>query len=142
MASTAWRAASADSNPSLSSAKAARASASSGGSGRPMSVVSRPRSPARTWAGPPLRWMAGKPIIGISAFPRLVDTSIGRTLLHTASRFYVDSVVRAGGVPVVLPVIDPADIGPMIAAIDGLVITGGGDVQPSRSGAKPGPRTP
>jgi putative glutamine amidotransferase len=84
---------------------------------------------------------AVKPVIGISAFPRLVDTSIGRTLLHTASRFYVDSVVRAGGVPVVLPVIDPDDIDSMIGAIDGLVITGGGDVQPSRYGAKPVPET-
>ena len=82
-----------------------------------------------------------KPIIGISAFPRIVETSIGRTLLHTASRFYVDSVVRAGGVPVVLPVIDPTDVDSMIAAIDGLVLTGGGDVQPSRYGAKPIPET-
>jgi putative glutamine amidotransferase len=78
-----------------------------------------------------------KPVIGISAFPRLVDTSIGRTLLHTASRFYVDSVVRAGGVPVVLPIVDPEDVLPMIEAVDGLVITGGGDVQPARYGAKP-----
>ena len=82
-----------------------------------------------------------KPVIGISAFPRIVETSIGRTLLHTASRFYVESVVRAGGVPVVLPVIDPTDVDSMIGAIDGLVLTGGGDVQPSRYGAKPIPET-
>jgi len=80
-----------------------------------------------------------KPVIGISAFPRIVETSIGRTLLHTASRFYVESVVRAGGVPVVLPVIDPTDVDSMIGAIDGLVLTGGGDVQPSRYGANPIP---
>src|SRR5207244_5656662 len=81
------------------------------------------------------------PVIGTSAFPRIVETSIGRTLLHTASRFYVDSVVRAGGVPVVLPVIDPADIGPLIAGSDGLVIPGAGDVRPWRYGAKRLPET-
>jgi putative glutamine amidotransferase len=82
-----------------------------------------------------------KPVIGISAFPRVVETSIGRTLVHTASRFYVESVVRAGGVPVVLPVVDADDVLPLIAVVDGLVITGGGDVQPSRYHAKPIPET-
>jgi putative glutamine amidotransferase len=81
-----------------------------------------------------------KPVIGISAFPRLVDTSIGRTLLHTASRFYVDSVTRAGGVPVVLPVVT-SEVGALLDVVDGLVITGGGDVQPSRYGAQPVPET-
>jgi putative glutamine amidotransferase len=82
-----------------------------------------------------------KPVIGISAFPRLVDTSIGRTLLHTASRFYVDSVTRAGGLPVILPIVDPGDVAPLLAVVEGLVLTGGGDVQPSRYGAKPIPET-
>jgi putative glutamine amidotransferase len=82
-----------------------------------------------------------KPVIGISAYPRIVDTSIGRTLLHTTSRFYVDSVARAGGVPVILPVVDRDDVEAMIGAVDGIVLTGGGDVQPSRYGAKPIPET-
>ena len=78
-----------------------------------------------------------KPVIGISAFPRTVETSLGPTLLHTASRFYVESVERAGGLPVVLPVMDPEAVEGLIGAVHGLLLTGGGDIQPSRYGAKP-----
>lgn len=78
-----------------------------------------------------------KPVIGISAYPRIVETSIGPTLLHTASRFYVESVERAGGIPVVLPVGDPDDVDGVFDVVDGLLLTGGGDVQPSRYGAQP-----
>ena len=82
-----------------------------------------------------------KPVIGISAYPRLVETSVGATLLHTASRHYVESVERAGGVPVVLPVMEPDAVDDVIVAVDGVLLTGGGDVQPSRYGAKPLPET-
>lgn len=78
-----------------------------------------------------------KPIIGISAFPRVVETATGLTLLHTASRHYVEGVVRAGGVPVVLPVVLPSDVEALLSAVDGLLITGGGDLAPSRYHAKP-----
>jgi putative glutamine amidotransferase len=78
-----------------------------------------------------------KPVIGISAFPRLVDTSLGATLLHTTSRFYVESVERAGGVPVVLPVMSPEAVEDVLPAIHGVLLSGGGDVQPARYGAKP-----
>ena len=50
---------------------------------------------------------AGRPVIGITAYPRMVETATGPALLHTVSRFYVESVERAGGVPVILPVLDP-----------------------------------
>lgn len=80
---------------------------------------------------------APKPVIGISAFPRVVETATGPTLLHTASRHYVDGVVRAGGLPVILPVIEPSDVEWAIDAVDGVLVTGGGDVAPSRYGAQP-----
>jgi putative glutamine amidotransferase len=78
-----------------------------------------------------------RPVIGISAYPRVVETSTGATLLHTASRFYVEGVERAGGVPVVLPVLPPELVDDLIPAVDGVLLTGGGDVQPSRYRAKP-----
>jgi putative glutamine amidotransferase len=78
-----------------------------------------------------------RPVIGISAFPRVVETATGPTLLHTSSRHYVESVVRAGGVPVILPVIDPEDVPSALSAVHGILVTGGGDVQPSRYRAHP-----
>ncbi|HEX2274130.1 MAG TPA: gamma-glutamyl-gamma-aminobutyrate hydrolase family protein [Acidimicrobiales bacterium] len=78
-----------------------------------------------------------KPVIGISAYPRLVETSLGATLLHTTSRFYVESVERAGGVPVVLPVMSPEAVDDVLPVVHGVLLSGGGDIQPSRYGAKP-----
>jgi putative glutamine amidotransferase len=77
------------------------------------------------------------PVIGISAYPRVVETVTGPTVLHTASRHYVESVVRAGGLPVILPVVDPEDVPNILSVIHGILVTGGGDVQPSRYRAHP-----
>jgi gamma-glutamyl-gamma-aminobutyrate hydrolase PuuD len=82
-----------------------------------------------------------KPLVGISAYPRRTELPIGPVLLHTASRFYVDAVSRAGGLPVVLPVLDPAEAPELVGAVQGLVLTGGGDVEPSRYGAAPASET-
>ena len=47
---------------------------------------------------------------------------------------YVDAVRAAGGVPVLLT---PGDVSPdeLLARLDGLVLSGGGDLEPQRSGA-------
>lgn len=81
------------------------------------------------------------PRVGVSGHPRIVDTVVGPTLLHTASRFYVDSVRRAGGLPLVLPVLAPGDVPELLDAVDALVLTGGGDVCPSSYGAERWPET-
>jgi len=81
------------------------------------------------------------PLIGLSAYPRVVDIVPEPTLLHTASRNYVDCVVRAGGVPVVLPVVDPALAADMVGRLDGLILTGGGDVDPAAYGEAASPQT-
>ena len=78
-----------------------------------------------------------KPVIGITAYPRVVETATGPARLHTSSRFYVEGVERAGGVPVILPAMDPSGVESVLARIDGVLLTGGGDVQPSRYGARP-----
>jgi putative glutamine amidotransferase len=81
------------------------------------------------------------PMIGVSAYPRVVDIVPKPTLLHTVSRNYVDSVVRAGGVPVVLPVVDPALAADVVGRLDGLILTGGGDVDPAAYGEAASPHT-
>ncbi len=80
---------------------------------------------------------AVRPVIGITAYPRVLDVKTGPTLLHTVSRFYIESIDRAGGLPLILPVMDPESVEDALACVDGILLTGGGDVQPSRYGALP-----
>lgn len=53
---------------------------------------------------------------------------------------YVDAVVRAGGVPLLLPPVGHA-YEELLDALDGLVLAGGADLDPSRYGDTPDPRT-
>ena len=80
-----------------------------------------------------------RPRIALGAYPRTVDISTGPTLLHTLSSFYVDAVSRAGGVPVILPVSEPALAADALGGVAGLVLAGGGDVDPSMYGQPPEP---
>ncbi len=54
---------------------------------------------------------------------------------------YADSVARSGGAPVLLPAQEPAAAHDVVARLDGLVVTGGADVDPGRYGAEPDPAT-
>jgi putative glutamine amidotransferase len=74
-----------------------------------------------------------KPRIGLTTTPAAVD---GRRV-EQVNQTYVDAVVRAGGLPFVLPVLDPDDAASALLALDGLLLTGGGDVEPSLYGALP-----
>ena len=67
------------------------------------------------------------PLIGITTYAVNAQGSI--PLPHE----YVDSVRRAGGIPVLIPPGEPQLIDVMLR-IDGLVLAGGGDVCPSRYG--------
>ncbi|WP_346619275.1 gamma-glutamyl-gamma-aminobutyrate hydrolase family protein [Blastococcus montanus] len=55
-------------------------------------------------------------------------------------RSYVDVVARVGGSPLLLPPVDEVDPD-VLGVLDGLVLSGGGDVDPARYGAEPHPRT-
>lgn len=71
-----------------------------------------------------------RPLIGISAN----TADIGLTL----RRVYCDQIVRAGGVPMVLPPVDDAEVLiNMFEGIDGLVLTGGADYNPLWYGEQP-----
>jgi putative glutamine amidotransferase len=85
-----------------------------------------------------------RPTVGIAAHQVLVDES-GFTLLHFAAAVpYVKAVQRAGAIPVILPIIDPADraeLDAVLDAVDAVVVTGGCDVEPARYGAELAPET-
>src|SRR5947207_3197532 len=50
---------------------------------------------------------------------------------------YVRAVEAAGGVPVVMPPLAPADVPALVARLDGLLLSGGPDLAPEAYGAKP-----
>ncbi len=68
--------------------------------------------------------MPPAPLIGITA--DLAKNDVGR-LRHQVNETYIDCVVRAGGVPIVLPAI-PAVRLAMLDMLDGVVLTGGDDI--------------
>ncbi len=70
------------------------------------------------------------PVIGITSQRRDVATSYGAQPATTVTLSYSDSVVDAGGVPVVIPILDPKAIPHVVRRLDGILLTGGGDIAP------------
>ncbi|HEX9536586.1 MAG TPA: gamma-glutamyl-gamma-aminobutyrate hydrolase family protein [Streptosporangiaceae bacterium] len=85
-------------------------------------------------AGQPAR-----PVIGLTAYAesaRWAAWHAPATLLPLA---YAEQVAAAGGIPVLLPPV--AGIAAAAGRLDGLLLTGGGDIDPAVYGAEPHPRT-
>lgn len=61
--------------------------------------------------------------------------------IEKVGRGYVDGVVAAGGLPVVLPSLTAPHAASAVSGIDGLVLTGGGDIDPQLYGASREPET-
>lgn len=59
--------------------------------------------------------------------------------IETLGRYYVDGIIAAGGLPVLLPTVDPSLAPVALLHLDGLLLTGGGDVDPAIYGE---PREP
>ena len=84
-----------------------------------------------------------RPVIGLTTYREEAAWGVWHQradLLHTE---YADTVVAAGGVPVLLPpgTDDPDAAAVVIARIDGLIVSGGADVDPARYDAEPHDRT-
>jgi putative glutamine amidotransferase len=73
--------------------------------------------------------LPSRPRIGITAWRRPLATPLGaRTDLYTLGAEYVAAVVSAGGLPLILPHGD--DDEGTLDVLDGLLLSGGGDVDP------------
>jgi putative glutamine amidotransferase len=73
------------------------------------------------------------PRIGITTGPRVHD---GRPF-EGLDRAYAAAVSASGGLPLLLPVLDPVWVDAALDGIDGLLVSGGGDVDPARYGESP-----
>ena len=76
------------------------------------------------------------PVVAVSATSEVVRD---RPQVRLNQR-YVDALQRAGVIPVVVPPLSAAAIEALIERVDGLVLTGGEDVDPSLYGQAPHPR--
>jgi putative glutamine amidotransferase len=80
------------------------------------------------------------PVIGLSAYAVRAAWGVWDTDAVLLPRGYVDGVLRAGGLPVLLPPL-PGVIEQVLPRLDGLLLAGGPDLDPHRYGAQPGPQT-
>jgi putative glutamine amidotransferase len=67
--------------------------------------------------------MGKKPIIGITSHVEL-------DYRHSLSNDYVQSVIQAGGIPIILPIGVDSDVAQLADKMDGLILVGGGDIDP------------
>jgi putative glutamine amidotransferase len=72
------------------------------------------------------------PIIGVTTSSERTDKGVDRAFVNAA---YIRAVERAGGVPLLLtPFHSPAALARFGEHVDGLLLTGGGDIDPARFG--------
>jgi putative glutamine amidotransferase len=74
---------------------------------------------------------AMRPVIGITTRRRIIETKIGSLAAETAELSYTQAVIRAGGVPVGLIPVPEEDANSVLERVDGLVLSGGGDLDPA-----------
>lgn len=85
--------------------------------------------------------METKPVIGITAnLLKIEDKPFHGTERVTVNHGYVNSIIKAGGIPLLLPVIEDKEaIAKLFGFCDGLLLTGGQDVTPSCYNEEPHP---
>jgi putative glutamine amidotransferase len=84
-----------------------------------------------------------KPLIGLTTYLEQAQSGVWDVQAAFLPRVYFDAVNRAGGIAVLLPPqpVDADAAASVLATLDGLIITGGKDVNPARYGQEPHPTT-
>lgn len=78
------------------------------------------------------------PVIGITASPRTTVVADRELRTEAVTEFYVQTLVQAGAVPVILPVHGPLSEA-VLDWLDAVALTGGGDIDPTLYGQEPRP---
>lgn len=80
-----------------------------------------------------------RPIIGLTSYRQRAQTGVWDVTASFLPAVYIDAVTKAGGIAVLLPPQEPVDVQvatQVVTGLDGLIVTGGGDVAPERYGAE------
>jgi gamma-glutamyl-gamma-aminobutyrate hydrolase PuuD len=80
-----------------------------------------------------------KPLIGLSSYCEQAKWGVWDLRATLLPQTYLDAVAGAGGVPILLPPMPDVEVA--VDRLDGLIISGGPDVEPDRYGAERGPHT-
>ncbi|MDO9498433.1 MAG: gamma-glutamyl-gamma-aminobutyrate hydrolase family protein [Nocardioides sp.] len=82
------------------------------------------------------------PVIGLTTYREPAVWGVWKQPADLLPTQYADAVAATGGLPVLLPpVAGTGAADAVVARLDGLVVSGGADVEPGRYGAEPHPRT-
>ena len=82
------------------------------------------------------------PVIGLSTYREVARWGVWDQRADLLPSQYAAAVVSCGGVPLLLPPVEtPGAADTVVARLDGLVISGGADVDPAQYDAEPHPRT-
>ncbi|MGE0216698.1 gamma-glutamyl-gamma-aminobutyrate hydrolase family protein [Mycolicibacterium sp.] len=84
-----------------------------------------------------------RPVIGLTTYLQQAQTGVWDVRASFLPAIYFEGVGLAGGIPVLLPpqAVDEAIAERVLAGVDGLIITGGPDIDPGTYGAQRHPAT-
>lgn len=71
-----------------------------------------------------------KPVIGITA-------RVEKDQMYALDPVYGKAILQSGGLPLIVPIVDEEDIPALCERLDGLIVTGGGDINPTLYGEEP-----